>query len=511
MPTPKPEPPTRASASHAPASIYGKPRANGMPPLPRVKGWQRHFSGALVPFQEDVLASTRRFAAECGPCFSLLDGVRRVVCVADPTLVQQVMVDRQKHYHKSVGYDVLKPMLGQGLLTSEGDFWRKQRRLLQPAFHKSSIAAFAAVMEEEARRTEAAFFQAAQKGESVDVSAAMNRCTMAIVARCLLGTLIPGSMDRISEHLAWLNHDANRRVMQPLHWPMWLPTPRNRTAKLHLNGLLELIRDLIAGRRSSKQRGTDLLSMLVDLEDADTGEKMGEQQLLDETTTVFVAGHETTANAMAWTLQALADRPEADRFLAEELNGQGQRQGAGVDFHPDPGGSPRVQAVAKEALRLYPPAWLVGRRTLSPEALGPYRLPKDTNVLLFTLGIQRDARWWPDPDGFRPERFLAADAPGARDWLDPSLEPEAEHLAPFGGERPRQAYFPFGAGPRMCIGLNMAWMEMHILLPILLHRLRFEHGPEGRAQPELDPLITLHPQHPIRLKPVLRKATDQMP
>jgi cytochrome P450 len=492
-----------------------------MPPLPTLEGWQRHISGALLPFQEDVLASTRRFAAECGPCFSLLDGVRRVVCVMDPELVHQVLVERHRHYRKSVGYEVLKPMLGQGLLTSEGDFWRKQRRLLQPAFHKRSIAGFARIMEEEGARTAEVMAEAARKGEPVDITAAMNRCTMAIVARCLLGTLIPGSMDRISEHLAWLNHDANRRIMQPIHWPLWLPTLHNRRARRHLEGLLELIRTLIAERRASPERGEDLLSMLVDLEDADTGERMGEQQLLDEVTTVFVAGHETTANAMAWTLQALADRPQADRFLYEEL-AQLDAAGSTAAFRPDPNGSPRVQAVAKEALRLYPPAWLIGRRPLASETLGPYRLPKDTNVLLFTLGIQRDARWWPDPDRFRPERFLdpsaeqalvgagssdrngaAADA-GAASWVDPSLQPDPGLLAPFGGERPKMAYFPFGAGPRICIGLNMAWMEMHILLPILLRKLRFEHSADGTIDPKLDPLITLHPDRPIRLRPVLR-------
>ncbi len=507
-------PPISPAAPPPIPSALAPPRANGMPPLPSLQGWQRHLSGALVPFQEDVLGSTRRFAAECGPCFSLLDGIRRIVCVMDPELVQQVLVERHRQYHKSVGYELLKPMLGNGLLTSEGGFWRKQRRLLQPAFHKRQIAGFARVMQEEGERTAAELEAFARKGETVDITAAMNRCTMAIVARCLLGTLVPGSMDRISEHLAWLNRDANRRIMQPVHWPLWLPTPRNRTARRHLDGLLGLIRGIVAERRASKARGEDLLSMLVDLEDADTGERMDEQQLLDEVTTVFVAGHETTANAMAWTLQALADRSQADAFLAEEV--------AGLDMQAlDPSGSPRVQAVAKEGLRLYPPAWIVGRQALAPENLGPYRLPKGTNVLLFTLGIHRDARWWPDPDAFRPERFLERGEPGYAAWHDPALDPDPAGLAAFGGERPKQAYYPFGAGPRICIGLNMAWMEMHVLLPILLRRFRFEapaltppkganhSGTNGTNQttngtPRLDPLITLHPERPIQLRPVLR-------
>ncbi len=446
-------------------------RTPGLPPQPAFEGWRARRTGALQAFRTDPLEACRRFGAECGPVWTLLDWWRRIVVVQDPELAHELFTRHHRAVTKSFGYELLRPMLGNGLLTAEGDFWRKQRRLMQPAFHKEAMAALAGIMQEEADRCADGLLAAADRGEAVDVSAAMNRTTMAIVARSLLGGMVPGDMDRISRHLDWLNRDVNHRIMHPLQLPLWMPTPRNRAAKRRLEALLELIRRFIARRRASAERGTDLLSMLVDLRDADTGEGMSDRQLQDEVATIFVAGHETTANAMAWALYALARHPEAARYLERGLEAHPATQG-----REDPAGLPEVRHVARETLRVYPPAWVVGRATAEPLELGPWRLPAGVNLLVPTLALQRDAAWWPDPDAFRPERHADAAAEAAR---------------------PKGAYLPFGAGPRICIGLNMAWMEMHILLPTLWRRLRFRA--EGSVG--LQPLITLHPDRPIVLRP----------
>lgn len=399
--------------------------------------------------------------------------IRKIVMVTDPVWVKYVLQDNNRNYTKSFGYDLLRPLLGNGLLTSEGEFWMSQRRLMQPAFHKQAILAFVDVMLEEGQKCAERMEAAATRRETVNISAEMSRLTMAIVSRCLLGMVVPGDLDRISACLDLANHDANHRITHPMSIPMVIPTPNNRRVKKALDELDLTINTIIAERRQSGRRGNDLLSMLLEAKDADTGETMSDRQLRDEIATIFIAGHETTANALSWTLYALAKNPEVEEKLLAEIDGAGSAIA-------DPGGLPYARLVVRESLRLYPPAWIVGRDPIAEDEIAGYRITPGTNVLMPTLAIQRNPILWPNPEAFIPERH------------------EEERVK----ELPKYAYFPFGGGPRICIGINFAWMELFLLLPVLLRNVRYRY--EASQAPALEHLITLHPSGGMHLRPEKR-------
>ncbi len=431
-----------------------------MPPAPP-GNW---LTGNGREFAHDPLAYVERYAPRYGPIWMLMSRLRKVMVLTDPEWIKYVLADNQRNYHKSFGYDLLRPLLGNGLLTSEGDFWMRQRRLMQPAFHKQAIQAFADIMIEEGEASAARLAGAAKLGQAVNISAEMSRVTMAIVSRSLLGTVVPGDMDTLSDCLETANRDANRRIQHPFTLPMVVPTPGNMRVRRALAELDRVIHLLIAQKRSSGERGSDLLSLLLDARDADTGQAMSDRQLRDEIATIFIAGHETTANALAWTLYALAANPEVEAQLLDELRSASAEQAA------DPAGLPYVRLVARESLRLYPPAWIVGREPQEDDRIAGYHIPAGTSVLMPTIYLQRHPEYWPDPLAYRPERHAEARVK----------------------DLPKYAYFPFGGGPRICIGINFAWMEMHLLLPLLLRELRFRYA--GSAPPAREHLITLHPQ-----------------
>ncbi len=424
-------------------------------------------------FSRDPVAYINRYSKDYGPVWTMMSRIRKVIILMDPEWIKYVLAENQKNYHKSFGYDLLRPLLGNGLLTSEGDFWMRQRRLMQPSFHKTAIQSYVDIMIEEAERCVDRLKAAAAAGQVVNISNEMSRVTMAIVSRSMLGMVVPGDMDRIAASLEVANRDANNRIQQPITLPMYVPTPGNLKVRKALSDLDQIIHALISERRKSGERGTDLLSLLLETRDADTGESMSDQQLRDEIATIFIAGHETTANALSWTLYALSANQRVEEKLLAEIDAAGS---AAVD----PMGLPYVRLVAKESLRLYPPAWIVGRKPIEDDHIAGHLIPKGSNVLMPTVSIQRNPEYWPDPLTYKPERH------------------DEERVKSL----PKYAYFPFGGGPRICIGLNFAWMEMHLLLPILLRELRFVNSRE--QHPALEHLITLHPKGGIWLQPQLR-------
>jgi cytochrome P450 len=439
-----------------------------MPPAPP-GNW---LSGTAAEFSRDPVAYVDRYAPRYGPVWTMMARLRKVVLVTDPAWVKYVLADNNRNYTKSFGYDLLRPLLGNGLLTSEGEFWMSQRRLMQPAFHKQAILDFVQVMREEGALCAERIRQAADRGETLNISAEMSRVTMVIVSRCLLGMLVPGDMDRIAASLELANRDANHRIQYPFTLPMRVPTPGNLKVRRALAELDRTINAIIADRRRSGERGNDLLSMLLEARDADTGEAMSDRQLRDEIATIFVAGHETTANALSWTLYALATNPEVEQKLCSEIDGAASAA--------DPAGLPYVRLVAREALRLYPPAWIVGREPIADDRIAGYHIPAGSSVLMPTVCIQRNPAFWPDPLAFRPERH------------------DEERVK----DLPKYAYFPFGGGPRICIGINFAWMELFLLLPLLMEGLRYRRVSD--QVPALEHLITLHPRGGMMLRPERR-------
>lgn len=435
-----------------------------MKSIPRSQG--RRFLGDGIDIAKDFLGWLDRKHGELGEIYEGKLLTHKLVVVTDPEYIQYLLQENNRNYHKSFGYEILQLFLGQGLLTSEGDFWLRQRRLSQPAFHKKRMAAMAAVMTEAASELAVEWEKKKKAGKQLAIMPEMMEVTMTIVARALFSADVSGDIATISKHLARLNEFAMKRIKSPVKVPLWLPVPRSFRFKASRKAIDDVIYRIIDSRRGKAQEHDDLLAMLMEAKDEDTGEQMNDLQLRDEVITIFVAGHETTALTMSWIWALLAQHPAAyDRLQTELRQVLGGRDCQAEDI-------PQLtytRHVIDEALRLYPPAWVVGRRPFEDDHLGEYRVEKGSNVLMFTYGVHRHEKFWERPDDFWPERW------------------ETERVK----NMPKFAYFPFGGGPRICIGNNFALMEMTILLATLAQRFRLK-SVSGKM-PEMAPLITLRP------------------
>lgn len=403
-----------------------------------------------------------------------LAGLTAHMC-AHPDHVERVLVSDHRLFTKQTrGYDKLRMFLGNGLVTSEGTFWQRQRRIAQPAFAKKRIAGFAHTM---VRCTEELFplwDRAAERGESRDIHADMMRLTLRIASLTLLSTDPSAQADAVGEALDVVLHEANDRINSLVDPPDWLPTRRVR----RYLGARKTLDDIVIGmiqtrRRTLSERGEgkdDLLQMLLEAKDEVTGEGMTDAQLRDEAMTMFLAGHETTANALTWSLYLLSRYPQAARTVADEAgNTLGDRSATADDM-------PHLEASRRallESMRLYPPVWIVGRTPSEDVRFDGYPVPAGSLVFLSQWVTHRHPRFWDDPEGFDPDRF----APERQ---------KAMH---------RQQYFPFLAGPRMCIGQGFAMLEGQLLLSTLLRRYRIDVVPGHPIEPE--PLVTLRPKHGI--------------
>jgi cytochrome P450 len=389
----------------------------------------------------------------------------------DPEGVRHVLVDAARLYTKRArGFEKLRLFLGNGLLTSEGEFWLRQRRIAQPAFHRDRVRGFAATMVRAAEDLCARWDVAAERGEVLDLSEEMMRVTLRIAGETLFSVDPTGRATVIARALDYVNEDTSRRINALFDVPLAVPTPRNRRfleAKRELDAVVEAI---IAGRRADAARGArhdDLLAMFMEVRDEETGERMTDAQLRDEVMTMLLAGHETTANALTWALYLLAQHPAVARQLEGEL--------AAVlgDGAPTADLVPRLEMtrrVLDEAMRLYPPAWIVGRSPSEDDALLGCFIPAGSLVFVSPYVMHRNPELWENPEAFDPDRF----------------RPENVE------RRPRYAYFPFGAGPRLCIGQPFALFEGTLLLAMLARRYRLAVLPGHRV--ELEPLITLRPK-----------------
>jgi cytochrome P450 len=387
--------------------------------------------------------------------------------------VQRVLVDNNKNYDKQTrGYDALRVFLGNGLLTSEGDFWRRQRRIAQPAFHRDRIAAFADTMTVATQEMLSRWQAHALADRPLDIAEEMTALTLRIVARTLLSADVGEGDLAIGPSVARLNGYARDAMTSPFMVPLVVPTPRNLSFRRHAAAIDKVVLGIIAERRKTGVDQGDLLSMLMDAQDAETGERMTDRQLRDEIMTIFLAGHETTASTLAWTLWLLSLHPDVMRRvqaeLARELGGRAPALG-------DLPRLPFLQQTVKEAMRLFPPAWAIGRRAIEDDVVGDYRVPAGALVMVSPWVTHRHPALWSNPEGFDPDRFA----------------PEHERA------RPKYAYFPFGGGPRLCIGNNFAMMEAEIVLANLLQRFSPALVPGHPVEP--DPMVTLRPRHGIRM------------
>lgn len=387
-----------------------------------------------------------------------------------PEFIESVLVTQSNNFEKSKDYRALRRVLGNGLLTSEGDFWRRQRKLVQPAFHQERIAVYAEVMAGFTRRMMASWAD----GQELDIHEAMMRLTLDIVAKTLFDTDVSHEAEDVSAALDVLMGKFMRQAGFAFLLPKFVPIPTTSRLQRAVKQLDKVIYGIIRQRRTSGQMSGDLLSVLLQAQD-DQGNGMTDRQLHDEIMTLFLAGHETTANALSWTWLLLGRNPEAAEKLDEELRAVlGGRT-------PTPADLPRLvytDRVLRETMRLYPPVWIIGRRALAPFRLGEYELPAETNVLMSQLILHRDARYFPDPGRFDPDRWRPND-------------PRCSAL-------PRFAYFPFGGGPRVCIGAGFATMEAVLLLATIAQQFHVDLI-EGQTI-EMLPSVTLRPKSGIRVK-----------
>jgi cytochrome P450 len=368
---------------------------------------------------------------------------------------------------------MLKILLGNGLLTSEGDFWRKQRRLIQPAFHRKKLEDLTSMMIERSQEFADKFGAYAQSGEYVDILPELTALTLDIISKAIFSSGVDEDKGFIvAEQITLLNEYTIEKLNRLIPVPAMIPTPFNVKERKAIQLLNDIINDIINQRRKEGVSKSDLLSMLIDARDEETGEAMDNQQLRDEVMTIFLAGNETTANALTWALYLLSQNPEAEQKMIAEIESKKDvvlNFNTVNEFH-------YVRQVIDESMRLYPPAYSVGRRTIEDDELGGYRIPKGTNVLVPIILYHRSPQFWKDPLKFDPDRF----------------SPERK------GEIDRFAYFPFGAGPRLCIGNNFALLEMEIVLITLYSKFKFRLKPGFVA--EAEPLVTLKPRHGMMMK-----------
>jgi len=424
--------------------------------------------GNLREFGRDQLGTMTRWAREYGDVVSARFGPRHVVFVNHPDLVEEVLVNQNRKFIKHYRLRQTRRTLGHGLLTSEGEFWRSQRKLAQPAFHRERIAAYARLMVDYTER----MLESWADGQFRDAQVDMMRLTLEIVAKTLFDAEIGGDTAVASLAMETLMHSFIARTGSLLSPPHWVPTPLNLRVERAIRRLERILERVIAERRASGEDRGDLLSMLLHAQDEESGRQMSDKQLRDEVMTLFMAGHETTANTLAWAWVLLSGHPDAEARLHAEID-----QVLG-DRVPSVADLPRLkyaEGVVNETLRVYPTVWVIGREAIEPVELGGYSIPAGTTVFMPQWVIHRDARWFDDPKAFRPER-----------WEGGLLQ-----------RIHRYAYFPFGGGPRICIGNNFALMEATLILATIARKYRLRLTPDAAVTPL--PTITLRPAHGVKV------------
>jgi cytochrome P450 len=431
------------------------------------------FLGQTLEVWRDMLGFFQRAANEYGNTVEFKFGPYVYVMVNEPEGIRHVLVDNHRNYKKSRNYDGLKLLLGEGLVTSEGDFWRRQRKLAQPAFHRERLAGFAVTMAAATKGMLERWERNVRGGSTVDVHGEMMRVTLDIVGQTLLSTPLDDEAHGIGEAMGVTLRYVNEYAVSLVRVPAWVPTPKNVRFARAAKTLDELVLAIIRQRRERPENaGTDLLSMFMAVRDEETREQMTDRQLKDEVMTMVTAGHETTANALSWTIYLLSKHPDVARRLHTEI----------ADVL-GPNGTPTLEllpkltychAVLSESMRLFPPVWSFEREALADDVVSGFSIPKGAIVGIFPHILHRDPAHWPNPEGFDPDRFLST------------------------SDRPRYAYLPFGAGPRTCIGNAFAMMEAQIILAMIVQHYRLELVPGASVIPE--PVVTLRPLDGLPMK-----------
>jgi cytochrome P450 len=420
--------------------------------------------GNTLQFAPDPLGFITRISRTYGDIVHFRLPGQRIYLFNHPDAIEEILKRSTDDLRKDDFTRDLSLAVGQGLLTSEGDFWRRQRKLSQPAFHHHRVRAYADVMVRHAERAASCW----KDGETRDIHADMMRLTLDIVAETLFGADVGEAAPRIGKALEVL-----MQRFSGIHalLPSWLPTYTNARVSRELRGLDEVVYGIIRARRADDDRG-DLLSMLL-AATTEEGGKMSERQLRDEAVTLLLAGHETTALALTYTFHLLSRHPRVLSELTSEVSRVLGTRAPGAADIPN---LVYADAVVRESMRLYPPAWAIGRATTQPCKVAGLDLAEGAQLWIAQWVVHRDPRWFENPEQFVPERW--------RGDLAKRL--------------PKYAYFPFGGGPRVCIGNAFAMMEAVLLLVTIVQRIRLRA--EDDAPLAVVPSVTLRPQGPVRMR-----------
>jgi len=434
--------------------------------------------GSLREVQRDPLGMLRDGFRDHGDVVRLRFGTTRALLLAHPEHIGRVLHDNHRNYDKhNVDYAVLRRLLGNGLLTSDGEFWRRQRRLMAPMFHRQRVAGFCNLMVNSTLEMLERWDAMARSGESFDVAAEMTRLTLPIVAKALFSADVSDDAEAIGAALTEVNRQLGEFSLLDMFW--MIPTPRKRRFRAAVQTLDEVVGKIIDARRRATHRNEDLLSMLLDAVDEETSKGMTPRQVRDEVLTVLLAGHETTANALAWTWYLLARNLAAENKLHDEIASTLGERAPGA---PDLPQLRYTRMVIEESMRLYPPAWAISRNAIGEDEIGGYPVRPRTNIIICSFVTHRHPSFWEEPERFDPERFSSERSQ----------------------RRPDFAYLPFGGGPRICIGNAFATTEAQLVVATIAQRYRLRLVPGHPV--ELHPLITLRPRHGIRM--TLHPADD---
>lgn len=445
-----------------------KPANFSAPPIPR--GYP--LIGVLPGMLRDPLALSTRLLREHGGIVGLCEWPVRVYMIGHPDYAQYILRDHAANYTKEGGmWDALRLLGGNGLGTIDGEGWRRQRRMMQPAFSRQQVAGLSPLITDTVAQNLATWDAAVGSRQPLDAAPALAQITMRVILKTLFSAAISEAEMMAVYHAVQVGFRYVGHRMWTYFLPSWVPIPGGRRFQESLQVLDRILYRIIGDRRRQPGLARDLLTLLLEARDEVTGQQMSDPQVRDELVGAYIAGYETTATALSWTLSLIAQHPEVQEKLHAEVSGLGGR----TPNHGDLGQLSYTRMVFLEAMRLYPPAWAIPRRAIDDDVIGGYRIPKDSVIALHTYAIQRHPDSFMNPDAFHPERFAADSGAGAA----------------------RCAFLPLGAGARQCIGYHFVLMEAPLIIAMLLQRYRLRPWPGHQVVPEAS--LALRPRTGVLL------------
>lgn len=433
-----------------PVGIIPKNSQNNV--LDFVKELDKNYPGGIVQFKTNI------------------DGV----LLTDPKFIRDVLQKNQKLYVKSDFYrNTLKHILGDGLVTSEGELWKRQRKLIQPSFHKQTIANFFETMLACTNEMVNEWKEKLNRNNHIDFSEEMMSVTLQIIGKTMLSADVKKEAKKVEYALTYIMKFGEKRTTNRIQIPIWFPLPAHIKALNARTVLNKIIYGIIEERRKTKEKKGDLLYMLMESRYEDTGEAMSNNLLRDEIMTIFLAGHETTATALTWTFYLISQHPEVYKKIKKEID---EVVGKGEFMFQHFEQLKYTKACLDESMRLYPPVWGIGRKATEDNMVGDFMIKKDIDVTISIYHAHHHPDYWKNPEMFDPERW------------------ETEEVK----QMDKFTYFPFGAGPRMCIGNNFAIMEAEIIMVKVIQNFSFEYL--GQNPPSMFPFVTVRPKNGMLMK-----------